>query len=83
MAKMLGAKMFLETLKHEGIDVVFGLPGAYVLRVYDVMTKYLDDITHVLARHELRYYTYCIWFYESFRKTRGVVLCTSVPALCE
>ncbi|MCH7926491.1 MAG: hypothetical protein IID03_00675 [Candidatus Dadabacteria bacterium] len=47
------------------------------------MTKYLDDITHVLARHELRYYTYCRWFYESFRKTRGVVLCTSGTALCE
>jgi len=52
MAKMLGAEMFLETLKHEGIDVVFGLPGGYVLRVYDAMTKYLDDITHVLASHE-------------------------------
>lgn len=43
-----------------------------MLRVFDVMTKYLDDITHVLARHELRYYTYCRWFYESFRKTRGL-----------
>ncbi len=52
MAKMLGAEMFLETLKHEGIDVAFGLPGGYVLRVYDAMTKYLHDITHVLARHE-------------------------------
>ena len=52
MAKVLGAEMFLETLKHEGIDVVFGLPGGYVLKVYRVMTKYLDDITHVLARHE-------------------------------
>ena len=52
MAKMLGAEMFFETLKHEGIDVVFGLPGAYVLRVYDAMAKYLDDITHVLARYE-------------------------------
>ncbi len=52
MAKMLGAEMFLETLKHKGIDVVFGLPGGYVLKVYRVMTKYLDDITHVLASHE-------------------------------
>ena len=29
-----------------------GLPGGYGLKVYRVMTKYLDDITHVLARHE-------------------------------
>ncbi len=37
MAKMLGAEMFFETLKHERIDVVFGLPGGYVLKVYDVI----------------------------------------------
>ena len=30
MAKMLGAEMFFETLIHEGVDVVFGLPGGYV-----------------------------------------------------
>ena len=44
--------MFFETLIHEGIDVVFGLPGGYVLKVYDVMSKYEDRLRHVLARHE-------------------------------
>jgi len=86
MAKMLGAEMFLETLKHEGIDVVFGLPVGYVLRVYDAMTKYLDDITHVLASHE-QGATRIANGYDGFRelqiKTRGIVLCTSGPALCE
>ncbi len=52
MAKILGAEMFFETLIHEGIDVVFGIPGGYMLKVYDVMPKFQNKITHVLARHE-------------------------------
>ncbi len=86
MAKMLGAEMFLETLKHEGIDVVFGLPGGYVLRVYDAMTKYLDDITHVLASHEqgaTRIANGYDGFTRASYKPGGGVLCTSGPALCE
>lgn len=79
MAKMLGAEMFFETLKHEGIDVVFGLPGGYVLKVYDVMTKYLGDITHVLARHE-QGATHMADGYARASGKPGVVLCTSGPA---
>jgi acetolactate synthase-1/2/3 large subunit len=79
MAKMLGADMFFETLKHEGIDVVFGLPGGYVLKVYDVMTKYLGDITHVLARHE-QGATHMADGYARASGKPGVVLCTSGPA---
>lgn len=52
MASMLGAEFFFETLKHEGIEVVLGLPGVYVLKVYNMMTKYLDDIAQVLPWHE-------------------------------
>ncbi|HSG31232.1 MAG TPA: biosynthetic-type acetolactate synthase large subunit [Thermodesulfobacteriota bacterium] len=79
MARMLGAEMFFETLKHEGIDVVFGLPGGYVLKVYDVMTKYLGDITHVLARHE-QGATHMADGYARASGKPGVVLCTSGPA---
>ncbi len=69
MAKMLGAEMFFETLKHEGIDVVFGLPGGYVLKVYDVMTKYLEQgATHMADG------------YARASGKPGVVLCTSGPA---
>jgi acetolactate synthase I/II/III large subunit len=79
MAKMLGAEMFFETLKHEGIDVVFGLPGGYVLKVYDVMPKYSKDITHVLARHE-QGATHMADGYARASGKPGVVLCTSGPA---
>ena len=79
MAKMLGAQMFFETLLHQGIDVVFGLPGGYVLKVYDVMTGYTDRITHVLVRHE-QGATHMADGYARASGKPGVVLCTSGPA---
>ncbi len=71
--------MFFETLIHEGIDVVFGLPGGYVLKVYDVMPKYSDRIRHVLARHE-QAATHMADGYARASGKPGVVLCTSGPA---
>ena len=79
MARMIGAEMFFETLIHEGIDVVFGLPGGYVLKVYDVMPKYTDRIKHVLARHE-QGATHMADGYARASGKPGVVLCTSGPA---
>ncbi len=79
MARMIGAEMFFETLIHEGIDVVFGLPGGYVLKVYDVMPKYSDRIRHVLARHE-QAATHMADGYARASGKPGVVLCTSGPA---
>ena len=79
MAKMLGAQMFFETLLHQGIDVVFGLPGGYVLKVYDVMTGYTDRIKHVLVRHE-QGATHMADGYARASGRPGVVLCTSGPA---
>jgi acetolactate synthase I/II/III large subunit len=79
MARMIGADMFFETLIHQGIDVVFGIPGGYVLKVYDVMTKYEDRIKHVLARHE-QGATHMADGYARASGKPGVVLCTSGPA---
>jgi len=79
MAKMLGAQMFFEMLLHQGIDVVFGLPGGYVLKVYDVMTGYTDRINHVLVRHE-QGATHMADGYARASGKPGVVLCTSGPA---
>ncbi len=79
MARMLGAQMFFETLLHQGVDVVFGLPGGYVLKVYDVMTQYEGKIKHVLARHE-QAATHMADGYARAAGKPGVVLCTSGPA---
>lgn len=79
MARMIGAEMFFETLLDEGVDVIFGLPGGYVLKVYDVMPKYTNRIKHVLSRHE-QGATHMADGYARASGRAGVVLCTSGPA---
>jgi acetolactate synthase-1/2/3 large subunit len=80
MARMLGAQMFFETLLHEGVDIIFGLPGGYVLKVYDIMPQYTNGrIKHVLARHE-QGATHMADGYARASGRPGVVLCTSGPA---
>lgn len=80
MARMLGAQMFFETLLDEGVEVIFGLPGGYVLKVYDVMPQYTEGkIKHVLARHE-QGATHMADGYARALGKPGVVLCTSGPA---
>jgi acetolactate synthase, large subunit (EC 2.2.1.6) len=48
--KMTGAKIFVESLKKEGVDTIFGYPGGVVLNIYDEL--YRSDIRHILVRHE-------------------------------
>src|SRR5574341_1550143 len=79
MARMIGAQMFFETLINEGVDIIFGLPGGYVLKVYDVMPKYSDRLRHVLARHE-QGATHMADGYARASGRPGVVLVTSGPA---
>jgi acetolactate synthase-1/2/3 large subunit len=65
---------------HEGVDIIFGLPGGYVLKVYDIMPQYTNGrIKHVLARHE-QGATHMADGYARASGRPGVVLCTSGPA---
>ncbi|MBP5200378.1 MAG: biosynthetic-type acetolactate synthase large subunit [Schwartzia sp.] len=45
-----GAQAVLESLKQEGVDVVFGYPGGVVLPLYDEIYKM--KFPHILVRHE-------------------------------
>src|SRR5580693_2719106 len=47
---MNGAKMLLECLHREGVDVFFGYPGGVTLPFYDAV--YDSHIKHILVRHE-------------------------------
>ena len=47
---MNGAQAVLESLKKEGVDVVFGYPGGAVLTLYDELYKM--KFPHILTRHE-------------------------------
>lgn len=49
--KINGAKMVIEALKHEGVDVVFGYPGGAIMNVYDEIYKQ-THFQHILTRHE-------------------------------
>ena len=45
-----GAAALIRALEHEGVDVIFGVPGGAILPVYDPILD--SPIRHVLARHE-------------------------------
>lgn len=47
---MTGAKILLESLIREGVDIIFGYPGGVTLPLYDAL--YDNAIKHVLVRHE-------------------------------
>src|SRR5215212_3582661 len=49
--RMTGAKALLESLKREGVQVIFGYPGGAVIPIYDAIYS-KQDIRHVLVRHE-------------------------------
>ena len=47
-----GGQIIWESLIHEGVDVVFGLPGGTILPTYDDLYKYNYPVHHVLVTHE-------------------------------
>ncbi|NQU74598.1 MAG: biosynthetic-type acetolactate synthase large subunit [Candidatus Omnitrophica bacterium] len=48
--KLTGAKILIECLKKEGVDVMFGYPGGVLLPIFDVL--YDAPIRFILVRHE-------------------------------
>ncbi|UCB57106.1 MAG: biosynthetic-type acetolactate synthase large subunit [Candidatus Omnitrophota bacterium] len=48
--KLSGAKILIESLKKEGVEVIFGYPGGSVLPIFDVL--YDNPIKFILTRHE-------------------------------
>ncbi|MFN3505615.1 MAG: biosynthetic-type acetolactate synthase large subunit [Caldimicrobium sp.] len=74
---MSGAKMIVEALKREGVEVIFGYPGGAVIDIYDELYK-TQDIHHVLVRHEQGAAHAADGFARSTGKV-GVALATSGP----
>lgn len=51
MRKITGNKLFVKALKEEGVDILFGYPGACTIDISDELYK--QDYTKViLPRHE-------------------------------
>ena len=45
-----GSNSLLQSLEHEGVETIFGVPGGAILPAYDPLLD--SPIRHVLARHE-------------------------------
>jgi len=50
MVKMTGAQAFVEALKRQEVEVIFGISGGAILPIHDVL--YDSEIRHILVRHE-------------------------------
>ncbi len=48
--KRTGAEIVWEMLEHEGVEVVFGIPGGAIMHTYHPRKNY--DVRHILMRHE-------------------------------
>ena len=76
--KLTGAEIIWECLMREGVDVVFGYPGGAILPTYDALSKYKDNIHHVLTRHE-QGATHMADGYARTSGKVGVAMATSGP----
>ena len=47
---LTGARILMECLKREGVDLIFGFPGGAVIDVYDELPNH--PFRHILVRHE-------------------------------
>ncbi len=50
--RLSGAQIVLEVLREQGVDTVFGYPGATNLNIFDELYKYGDAFRHILTAHE-------------------------------
>ncbi len=75
--KMNGARILLESLKREGVDLVFGYPGGTVINIYDELMN-VREIRHILPRHE-QAGTHAADGYARASGKVGVAIATSGP----
>ncbi|MGM9988013.1 MAG: acetolactate synthase large subunit [Bacillaceae bacterium] len=71
-----GAKLLIDALKAESVEIVFGYPGGAVLPLYDAL--YDADIKHILTRHE-QGAIHAAEGYARITRKPGVVIATSGP----
>lgn len=76
--KVRGARIVVESLLEEGVDLIFGYPGGAILHVYDELHKCQDRIRHILVRHEQGAVHAAEGFARSQNKV-GVAMVTSGP----
>src|SRR5213075_3408059 len=71
-----GAEIFLQCLRAEGVDLMFGYPGGAIMPLYDALDG--SGIRHVLTRHEQG----AVFAAEGYARASGkvgVAIATSGP----
>ena len=71
-----GVQILIKVLEEEGVDTIFGYPGATVIDIYDELEK--TDIRNILVRHEQGAVHAADGYARASDKV-GVVLVTSGP----
>src|SRR5574344_1957048 len=74
---LTGAQIFMNTLKSEGVDTIFGYPGAIILSIYEELYND-EEIKHYLVRHE-QAAIHAAGGYARVSGKCGVALVTSGP----
>ncbi|WP_213189433.1 biosynthetic-type acetolactate synthase large subunit [Cloacibacterium caeni] len=73
-----GAEAVIQSLKAEGVKTIFGYPGGAIMPIYDALFDHLEEINHVLTRHEQGAIHAAQGYARTSGKT-GVVFATSGP----
>src|SRR5436853_4317139 len=71
-----GAEIFLQCLRGEDVDLVFGYPGGAIMPLYDALEG--SGVRHILARHEQG----AVFAAEGYARSTGrvgVTIATSGP----
>jgi acetolactate synthase I/II/III large subunit len=71
-----GAQILIESLKRQGVDVIFGYPGGVLLPIFDAL--FSSDLKVILPRHEQGAAHMADGYSRATGKT-GVCLATSGP----
>ncbi len=76
--RITGAEALMRSLEHNGVKTIFGYPGGSIMPVYDALFDHLDNLHHILVRHEQG----AVHAAEGFARATGevgVCLVTSGP----
>ena len=73
-----GAEIIVKTLIEQGVEVVFGYPGGYIIDTFDALYLYRDKIKQVLTSHE-QGACHAADGYARATGKAGVVMSTSGP----
>lgn len=76
--KLTGAQILIECLKEQGVDTIFGYPGAATINIYDELYKNSESIRHILTSHE-QGATHAADGYSRSSNRVGVCIATSGP----